>query len=65
LNAHAGADADVEVMTVSGEIHAAFPMELESMPRGFGPKSGHARLGHGGARVRVQSVSGAIDLRVR
>ena len=60
----AGTDADVEAMTVSGTLNAAFPMEIRSVPGDFGPKSGHARLGHGGARVRVQSVSGAIDLRL-
>jgi hypothetical protein len=58
-------DADVEASTVNGEIKTSFPMTIDSTPGGHGPKSGHARVGKGGAHVTVHSVNGNVEVRSR
>lgn len=55
-------DAEIGARTVSGEIRSNFPMTIDTLPFGFGPKSGHATLGRGGARVEASTVNGDIDV---
>ena len=38
-------------------------MAIETTPGGFGPKSGRARLGNGGAKIRAESINGNVELR--
>jgi hypothetical protein len=59
----AGANADVEASTIHGEITTSFPMAIQTTPGGFGPKSGKARLGNGGARVQAKSINGNVEVR--
>ena len=56
-------DADVEASTMNGTITSSFPMPLETTPGGFGPKSGHARLGKGGPKLEARSLNGNVDLK--
>jgi hypothetical protein len=58
-----GVDADIDASTIHGEITTSFPMAIETTPGGFGPKSGRARLGNGGARIRAESINGNVDVR--
>jgi hypothetical protein len=58
-----GIDADIDASTIHGEITTSFPMAIETTPGGFGPKSGRARLGNGGAKIRAESINGNVELR--
>jgi DUF4097 and DUF4098 domain-containing protein YvlB len=57
-----GFDADVSMSTVSGDINSDFPMTL-----GNGRMSHRrieARIGNGGRRLDVSTVSGSLKLRM-
>lgn len=56
------ADAEVDASTVSGDIRSNFPMAIDTLPFGYGPKSGRATLGRGGPRVEASTVNGDIDV---
>jgi DUF4097 and DUF4098 domain-containing protein YvlB len=55
-------DADVTASTMHGDIVASFPIAISSTPGGFGPKSGRARVGRGGAEVQASTMNGNIEL---
>lgn len=56
-------DADVEASTMNGRIAASFPMTIDTLPMGIGPKTGRARLGKGGARIEAKTMNGDVVLR--
>jgi hypothetical protein len=56
-------DADVEAETVHGDISTSFPMQISTTPGGFGPKSGRAHVGGGGARIRARTINGDVALK--
>lgn len=56
-------DADVEASTMHGSITTSFPMAIETVPMGIGPKSGRARLGKGGAHIEAKTMNGDVVLR--
>jgi len=59
----AGVDADIDASTSNGQIKTTFPMAIDSVPGGFGPKSGRARLGRGGAHVDAHTINGNVEIR--
>jgi hypothetical protein len=67
-----GANANVDVTTVSGSIETDFPLVTEAVGRGrrfnpwrSGPRSVHGTIGNGGAGLRATTVSGSIEIRRR
>jgi hypothetical protein len=62
-NLASGVDADIDAETSNGEIMVTFPMAIDAVPGGFGPKSGHARLGKGGARIDAHTTNGNVEIK--
>ena len=62
-NLPSGVDADIDAETSNGEIMVTFPMAIDAVPGGFGPKSGHARLGKGGARIDAHTTNGNVEIK--
>lgn len=52
-----GADADLELRTVAGRIEGNYLFEVSAVP---GDGTRRARVGHGGVRVRLQTIRGNI-----
>jgi len=54
-----GAGADVAAETVNGSVSSDFPVTVRGK---FGPKRMQGVLGQGGARIRMETVNGGINL---
>jgi DUF4097 and DUF4098 domain-containing protein YvlB len=62
LHAPSGLDAEVEMHTVSGDFQSDFPMTLNGGKLGT-PKNITARLGNGGTKIQIRTVSGDVSLK--
>ncbi|HEU4563094.1 MAG TPA: DUF4097 family beta strand repeat-containing protein [Gemmatimonadaceae bacterium] len=56
----AALDAEVEMETVNGSLSSDFPLSVSGRVT---PKHLRATIGHGGRRLRLQTVNGSVELR--
>ncbi|HEX6537293.1 MAG TPA: hypothetical protein VF041_22115 [Gemmatimonadaceae bacterium] len=56
----AALDADVEMETVNGSLSSDFPLSVSGR---ITPKHLRATIGHGGRRLRLETVNGSVELR--
>ncbi len=52
-------DADVEMDTMHGAISTDYPVQISGR---FGPRHAEGTIGHGGRRIRLETVNGSIEL---
>lgn len=57
----AGLEGEIEVSTLSGDLHTDFPLDVRERDRGPG-KRATGRLGGGSRRIKIASVSGDVNL---
>lgn len=62
LSLAGGTNADLSASTVTGDIEADFPIQVQGR---WGPKIASAQIGSGGPTLKLSTVNGSITVRTR
>jgi DUF4097 and DUF4098 domain-containing protein YvlB len=62
INAPANLDAEIEMRTVSGDLHTDFPLTMNEIKTG-GSHQAIGRIGNGSRKMQITTVSGDVKLK--